>query len=191
MATNKDSEKESTAQGTRQHTTENRMQGCLSCGVPRVCLLLLVTGTLSGTTAVLLLDCFLYCVHTCMYMHMSACIAPMQVSIVMPHLLQICLNVRYLMQRLLANSWLDFTAGHCEAPQRHSRNLSIANASYHGPATTSSTSSRSETVTEAHAVSPDAGVQDGPRTGLYSDSADIKLTVYKYAQVALHAVLRM
>ena len=80
--------------------------------------------------------------------------APMPSSVVPPQLLHICFNVISLMQRLLANSWLEFTAGHCEAPQRHSRNLSVANAGYHGPATTSSTSSRSETVTEAHAVSP-------------------------------------
>ena len=134
--------------------SERYLMVFLSCGVPRLCLPLLVTGNLSDMPAVLLIDCFLYCAHTCMYMYMSACIAPIPASVVPPQLLQICLNVMYLMQRLVANSWLEFTAGHCEAPQRHSRNLSIANVSYHGPDKTSSTSSRSQRVTGAHAVSP-------------------------------------
>ena len=36
-----------------------------------------------------------------------------------------------------------------------------------------------------------AGVQKGVRTGTYSDAADMKLTVGRCAQAALHAVLRI
>ena len=96
-----------------------------------------------------------FCAYMLVYVHVSMYSADaMPSSVVPPQLLHICLNVMSLMQRLVANSWLEFTAGHCEAPQRHSRNLYIANVSYHGPDKTSSTRSCSQRVTEAHAVSP-------------------------------------
>lgn len=90
------------------------------------------------------------CAYMLVYMHVSMYSADaMPSSVVPPQLLHICLNVMSLLQRLVANSWLEFTAGHCEAPQRHSRNLYIANVSYNGPDKTSTTRSCSQRVTEA------------------------------------------
>ena len=60
--------------------SERYLMVFLSCGVPRLCLPLLVTGNLSGMPAVLLIDCFLFCAHTCMYM--SLCMVPMPASVV-------------------------------------------------------------------------------------------------------------
>ena len=90
------------------------------------------------------------CGYMLVYMHVSMYSADaMPSSVVPPQLLHICLNVMSLLQRLVANSWLEFTAGHCEAPQRHSRNLYIANVSHNGPDKTSTTKSCSYWVTEA------------------------------------------
>ena len=96
-----------------------------------------------------------FCAYMLVYVHVSMYSADaMPSSVVPPQLLHICLNVMSLLPHLVANSWLEFAAGHCEAPQRHSRNLSIPNVSYHAPDKTSSTRSRSQRVPKAHAVSP-------------------------------------
>ena len=95
------------------------------------------------------------CAYMLVYAHVSMYGADaMPSSVVPPQLLHICLNVMSLLHLLFANSWLEFTTGHCEAPQRHSRNLPIASVSYHGPDKTSSARSGSQRVTKAHAVSP-------------------------------------